>query len=123
MPKHIVISRGTELLQFPLDALICITAAGNYSSVLTLDGRETLVSYQLGQVEALMNEQLGQSGINFIRLGRTYIVNLDFINLIDISEQVVVMSDCHTIRRELKASRDSLIKLKEFMEIRLTKVK
>ena len=62
MPTHIVIPKGTELHRFPLDALICVSADGNYSNVMTLDGRETLVCLQLGQIEDLMAKQLG-SGI------------------------------------------------------------
>ena len=116
MLSHIVITKGTELHRFPLDTLICVSADGNYSSVVTLDGRETLVSLQLGQIEALMAEQLGSGITNFIRLGRGLIINLDFINHIDISKQLLVMSDCKGLRKELSASRDALIKLKELME-------
>ncbi|MBQ9309381.1 MAG: LytTR family transcriptional regulator DNA-binding domain-containing protein [Bacteroidales bacterium] len=116
MPKHIVISKGTELHRFPLDALICVSADGNYSYVLTVDGKETLICLQLGQIEALMVEQLGAGITNFVRLGRGLIINIDYINHIDISKQLLVMSDCRGIRKELSASREALIKLKELVE-------
>ena len=116
MLNHIVITKGTELHRFPLDTLICVSADGNYSYVVTLDGRETLVCLQLGQIEALMAEQLGSGITNFIRLGRGHIINLDYINHIDISKQLLVMSDCKGLRKELSASRDALIKLKELVE-------
>ena len=107
MPTHIVIPKGTELHRFPLDALICVSADGNYSNVMTLDGRETLVCLQLGQIEDLMAKQLGSGIRNFVRLGR---------GLIDISKQKLIMSDCRGLRKELSASRDALIKLKDLME-------
>ena len=116
MPKHLVISKGTELHRFPLDALIYVSADGNYSNVMTVDGRETLICYQLGQIEDLMAEQLGAGITNFVRLGRGLIINLDYINHIDISRQLLVMSDCKGVRKELSASRDALIKLKELVE-------
>lgn len=116
MPDYIVITKGTELHRFPLDALIYVSSDGNYSNVMTLDGRETLVCLQLGQIEALMAEQLGSGITNFIRLGRGLIINLDYINHIDISRQLLVMSDCRGLRKELSASRDALIKLKDLME-------
>lgn len=120
MPQHLVISKGTELHRFPLDALICVSAEGNYSLFLTLDGRETLICMQLGQVEELMDEQLGTSGDRYIRIGRGSIINLDYLHHIDISKQIVVMSDCKGLRKELSASRDALIKLKEYVEQTLT---
>ena len=115
-PEHIVIIKGTELHRFPLDALICISADGNYSYVMTVDGRETLICLQLGQVETLMARQLGAGITNFIRLGRGLIINLDYINHIDISRQIIIMSDCRRIRKEFSASREALIKLKELVE-------
>ena len=114
MPQHIVIPKGTELHRFPLDALICVSADGNYSYVMTLDGRETCL--QLGQIEDLMAKQLGSGIRNFVRLGRGLIINLDYINHIDISKQRLIMSDCRGLRKELSASRDALIKLKDLME-------
>ena len=116
MPQHLVISKGTELHRFPLDALICVSAEGNYSLFLTLDGRETLICMQLGQVEELMDEQLGASGDRYIRIGRGSIINLDYLHHIDISKQIVVMSDCKGLRKDLSASRDALMKLKEYVE-------
>lgn len=116
MPQHIVISKGTELHRFPLDALICVTAEGNYSYVSTLDGRETLVSLQLGQIEDLLSQQLGSENRNFLRVGRGLIINLDYLNHIDVSKQVLVLSDCRRLRKELSASRDALIKVKELVE-------
>ena len=116
MPRHIVITKGTELHRFPLDALICVSADGNYSEVMTVDGHKTLICLQLGQIEALMVEQLGAGITNFVRLGRGLIINIDYINHIDISKQILVMSDCRGIRKELSASREALIKLKELVE-------
>ena len=116
MPSHIVISKGTELHRFPLDALICVSADGNYSYVLTVDGKETLICLQLGQIEALMVAQLGAGITNFVRLGRGLIINIDYINHIDISKQLLIMSDCRGVRKELSASREALIKLKDLVE-------
>lgn len=121
MPKHLVITKGTELHRFPLDALFCVSADGNYSQVMTLDGRETLICLQLGQIEDLMNTQLGSSGNRFIRIGRGVIINIDYLHHIDISKQLLIMSDCKVLRKELPASRDALIKLKDYVEQTLTR--
>lgn len=47
--SHLLISKGTEFLRVPLDRLMYISSDGNYSNVVTLDGRSALVSMQLGQ--------------------------------------------------------------------------
>lgn len=114
--KHIVICKGTELLRVPSDRLMYVSSDGNYSNVVTLDGRPRLVSLQLGQIEDLIGEQLGDNGGNFLRLGRSLIINIDYIYLIDISKQQLILSDCAGSWHELTASREVLIKLKAYIE-------
>ena len=114
--RHIVISKGTELLRAPSDRLMYISADGNYSHVVTVDGKERLVSLQLGQIEDLIGDQLGDNGGNFLRLGRGLIINIEYIYLIDIAKQELVLSDCAGSYYELTASREVLIKLKAYVE-------
>ena len=116
MEKHIVISKGTELLRVPADRLIYVAAEGNYAYVVTQDGRKTMVSFQLGQIEDLIGDQLGDAGEHFVRLGRSLIINTDFVYSIDISKQTVILSDCFKFRQELNASREVLIKLKAYID-------
>lgn len=114
--RHIIISKGTELHRFPLDALVCIEADGNYSYATTLDGKKTLICLQLGQIEVLMSQQLGEDFTNFLRIGRGLIINTEYIYHIDISKKLLIMSDCRHLKIELSASREVLIKLKLFLE-------
>jgi|GEM_PF-155125 len=116
MITHLVISKGTELHRFPLEALVYITAEGNYSEAFTLDGRKALISMQLGQIHLLMEQQLGNVRSNFIRLGRGLIINKEYIYHIDISKKLLIMSDCRNHFYQLSASREALLKLKEYME-------
>ena len=116
MPRFITISKGTEFLRIPADHLVFISADGNYSNVVTRDGKSALVSFQLGQVEDLIADQLGDGGGQFIRLGRGLIINIHFVYRIDIATQQLVLSDCNGCYHELSASREVLIKLKAYME-------
>ena len=114
--KHIVIAKGTEFLRVPSDRLMYISSDGNYSNVVTLDGEKRLVSLQLGQIEDLIGDQLGDHSGNFLRLGRSLIINVDYIYLIDIAKQQLILSDCAGSEYDLTASREVLIKLKAYME-------
>ena len=100
MSPVIVISKGTELLRVPSARLVYISAD----------------SFQLGQIEDLIGDQLGDSGNNFIRLGRGLIINSDFVYSIDIAKQKLILSDCLNCYHELSASREVLIKLKAYLD-------
>ena len=114
--KTIVISKGTELLRIPSHRLVYISADGNYSEVTTQDNRKRIVSFQLGQIEDLIGDQLGDDGSNFIRLGRGLIINLDYVYWVDVTKQVLILSDCAGCYHELTASREVLIKLKAYID-------
>ena len=116
MNKYIVISTSTELLRVPSDRLMFITSEGNYSKVYTQDGHYHMVAYQLGQLEDMIGDQLGEEETPFIRIGKSLIVNRDYIYLIDVSEQIIVVSDCQKQYHTLQASRKALISIKILLE-------
>ena len=116
MSKRIIISKGTELLRAPADCLMYVSSDGNYSNVVTSDGQSRLVTYQLGQIEDAINEQLGDEGMTFLRLGRGLIINTEYIYLVDVAKQVLILSDFHGSFHELSASKEVLAKLKAYIE-------
>ena len=116
MGTHLVISKGTELLRVPAERLVYIEADGNYSHVVTQDGKKAMVSLQLGLIEDEIGNQLGDEGGNFVRLGRCLIINTDYVYLIDITKQRLILSDCANCYYELSASREVLIKLKAYID-------
>ena len=93
-----------------------VSSEGNYSNVVTSDGRSRLVTYQLGQIEDSINDQLGDEGMTFFRLGRSLIINTEYIYFVDVTKQVLILSDFHGSFHELSASKEVLAKLKAYIE-------
>ena len=114
--KHIIISKGTELLRLPPERLVYISSEGNYSNVVTLDNRKRLIPFQLGQIEDIIADQLGDEGENFSRLGKRLIINMSYLYFIDVAKQQIILSDCAGCYHELSASREVLIKFKAYIE-------
>lgn len=116
MNNYITISKGAELLRFPISQLIYIEADGNYSYVVTHDGRKALVTMQLGQLEDILNSQLGEDVTNIVRIGRGLIINTEYVHQIDLTRQRLVLSDCEKCWFELNASKVALAQLKSLIE-------
>lgn len=116
MSRRIIISKSTELLRVPADCLMYVSSDGNYSNVVTTDGKSRLVTYQLGQIEDAINNQLGDEGMIFLRLGRSLIINTEYIYLVDIARQSLLLSDFRGNVHELSASKEVLTKLKAYIE-------
>ena len=117
MGSFLTISKGTELLRVPVDQLMFIESDGNYSYVVTRDGRKAMVTLQLGQIEDILNNQFDDTVMcKIVRLGRRLIVNCNYVYFIDIAKQKLVLSDCVNSYHELTASRNVLIQLKTLLD-------
>ena len=116
MPQYITISTATELLRIPADKLMFITAEGNWSKVYNQDGHSILVGRQLGQLEQDIYDQFGDQQTPFVRIGRSLIVNKDYIYRIDTSEQTIIISNfCGQYFTQL-ASKQALSQIKFMIE-------
>lgn len=116
MAEPLIISNSTDLLRIMPCDILCIKAEGNYSSLVTSDGDDLLVSFQLGQVERMMDEQLGIEAQAFIRIGRGVIINRNYIFMISIPRQQLCMRSAQGHRVSLEASKESLKQLKHLIE-------
>ena len=75
-----------------------------------------MLSFQLGQLEKMLASQLGNDGNIFIRIGKSLIINRNFIYYINVPKQKLVLSDVATVNHTVTASREALKQLKELIE-------
>lgn len=114
--RRLVFNTSTEVLRVPADAVVFVTADGNYSALTTADGEDFVLTMQLGQIEKRLAEMLDDNDNRFIRIGKSLIVNRDYITFINPTQQKLLLSDCRTFRQEVSASKDALRALKEYVE-------
>lgn len=117
MKHQLVVSNSIELVRLYAEDIVCIEAEGNYSTFYLIGGEKRLVLFQLGQLEHLMGEQLGEEAETFVRIGRSLIINRKYIYYINLNRQQLMLRDTIGHQHEtLKVSRESLKKLKELIE-------
>lgn len=116
MGKYIVISTTVDLVRIAPESVVYISSDGNYSTLIQTDGLSRILTVQLGQLEALIAKQLGTDGNVFIRIGKSLIINRNYIYYINIPRQQLVLSDARTVSHRVTASKDALRQLKELVE-------
>lgn len=116
MSKNLVFHTSTELVRVPADALIFISADGNYSTITMADGSKYVLTLQLGQIEKRIAESVETDDNRFIRIGKSLIINHEYITLINPSRQKLTLSDCRSFRHDITASREALKALKDLIE-------
>ncbi|MDF9828844.1 LytTR family transcriptional regulator DNA-binding domain-containing protein [Parabacteroides sp. PF5-6] len=116
MGNYLIISTSNDLIRIMPDRIVYISSDGNYSNLIQADGESRLLSYQLGQIEKMINSQLESEGSLFVRIGKSLIVNRNFIHYINIAKQRIILSDATAVNYTLSASREALKLLKELIE-------
>lgn len=116
MAGNLLFSTTAELIRVPPGSIVYISANGNYSSIKLANGEEFVLTLQLGQMEKRISSMVTPDDNRFIRIGKSLIVNHDFLIFINPARQKLVLSDCRSFRYELSASREALKALKEFIE-------
>ncbi|MBO5750656.1 MAG: LytTR family transcriptional regulator [Bacteroidaceae bacterium] len=116
MNKQLVISTSIDLVRIAPDKIVYIASDGNYSTLIQSDGEMRMLSFQLGQIERMISSQLGSDGNQFIRIGKSLIINRSFIYYINIPKQKLILSDTATFNHTVTASKEALKLLKELIE-------
>lgn len=116
MRKRLVFTTSAEMFRVLPEAIVYISADGNYSTITMADGENFVLTLQLGHVERHIAEMLDADDNRFIRIGKSLIVNRDFIVYINPPRQKMVLSDCRTFHHELAASKEALRALKDLLE-------
>ena len=116
MGKCLIITTTNDLLRLQYDNIVYITSDGNYSQFLLSGGDMRMVTVQLGQIERLIERQLGVFGRLFIRIGKSLIINRDYIYYININQQRLELNDKVNQKYTVQASREALKQLKVVVE-------
>ena len=117
MKKHLIISTSVDLVRIAPEKIVYIASDGNYSTMVQADNEVRMLSYQLGQIEKMIASQLGDEGNNFIRIGKSLIINRSYIYYINITKQKLVLSDATSFNHTVVASKEALKQLKELLEM------
>ena len=109
------ITTNSEIIRIPADEIVFIKGDGNYSDIYLCNGKEENVSAQLHYVM----EMLGSiKNTPFYRVGKSFIVNKNFIFKVNPGLQKLLLSSSRLEKDiQLKVSKEALKSLKEHLEI------
>lgn len=120
---HLKIVASTRLVRIPVNYIVYIEAKANYCDIYlqsSPQGKNNVitVTWQLGQIIALIQEQLPDFTYMFARVGKSLVVNANYIVDIDLTSKIMILIDHKFNKYDLKASRDALKQIKEQLEQR-----
>ncbi|MDE7081589.1 MAG: LytTR family transcriptional regulator [Muribaculaceae bacterium] len=119
--KHFRLSETTlffntrdEMIKVRLERVAYFESDSNYCHVVFINGAKATLLTSLVNIEELLTKRLKSDNPMFIRIGKRYIVNRQYIFQISVPRQRLVLTDYITSGiMELSISKDALKNLKQ----------
>ena len=108
------ITTSAEMVRVRTDEIIYVCADGNYSDLVLTNGRKRKMTFQLHFFEDAFKQLHNNM---FVRVGRSLIVDKRYVYVINLKEQLLVMSgqQLNSEVKQLKVSRDALKQLMDLL--------
>ena len=87
---------SSMMMRVEVDDIVYVKADGNYCDLVLINGRSRKLTFQLNHFEK--NFALLDNAAQFIRVGRSLIVNRNYVQEIDLLEQSIVFGGKHLLR-------------------------
>ena len=114
-PDYIYLNSRDALLRLEVSSIVYFAADGNYTDVIFVNKMKHTVGMNLAKMQEALVKSLGEKSSWFVRIGKSYIVSMRYINKIDVPRQVLLLSDGLSFAFKLEISKDALRKLKDIL--------
>lgn len=118
--KKVCLNTRDELLVLDLDRVAFFQANGNYTRLTYISGHVLVLNTGLSGVEKILVATLAKGTSTFVRLGRSIIINENFLSNINILKQYLVLSDLESHHYKLQVPKHLLKLLKDKITRRFT---
>lgn len=115
MEKRILFNSRDELLRMEVGKIVYFEADGNYTHIVSVNKLKATIAASLTKTEQVLTEQLGPEAVQFMRVGKRFIVNVRYIYSVNVARQHLVLSDQEHFAYQLPVSKDALRRMKELM--------
>lgn len=112
--NEVIFNKRNELLRVPVTKAVFYEAYGNYCYGVFPNKQKVMLPVGLSQVEQLLASCADANQPKYIRIGKRFIVNTSMIVQVNMTKQVLVLSDFdHPGNFALPISKDALKQIKE----------
>ena len=116
MDRYLIIKTRDELLRMRISNILYLEADRNYTKLLLTEGIQFTFAINIGKIERMLDTQASDSGSQLVRVGKSYIINKNYIVQINLPKQKLLLLVPGSKPRELIVPREPLKALKESLE-------
>jgi len=116
MDRYLIIKTRDEFLRLRINDILYLEADRNYTKLLLTEGIQFTFAINLGKIEDMLESQVIDSKLILIRVGKSYIINKNYILQINLPKQKLLMLTPGGKPRELVIPKEPLKMLKDMLE-------
>jgi len=113
--QRVYFNSRDKLIRLDIQKIVYFEGDGNYTYIVTANKQKVCVTMNLSHTEEALAKQLGSNANQFMRIGKRFIVNMNYIYQIDIQKQTLMLSDCETFLFQMPVSKEALKAVKELV--------
>ena len=113
--QRIYFNSRDKLIRLDIQKIVYFEGDGNYTYIVTANKQKVCITLNLSHTEDALALQLGEQAKQFMRIGKRFIVNMNYIYQIDILKQTLMLSDCEHFLFQMRISKEALKVAKELM--------
>lgn len=113
-PKIYFNSRD-KLIRIDIQKIVYFEGDGNYTYLVTANKQKVCLTLNLAHTEEALAKQLGDTAKQFMRVGKRFIINMNFIYQVDVLKQNLLLSDCEHFLFQMPVSKEALKTVKELV--------
>jgi len=112
--RYIYFNSRDTLFRISISQIIWISADKNYTLLQLSNGQKLVFTFSLQKMEQYLSEKLSEDAKCFARIGKSYIINLNYVYQIDIVKQKLHLFDPATQKSFiLELSKEALKNLRK----------
>lgn len=113
--QRIYFNSRDKLIRFDVQKIVYFEGDGNYTYIVIANKQKVCLTMNLAHTEEALASQLGELAKRFMRIGKRFIVNMNYIYQVDIPKQTLMLSDCEHFLFQLPVSKEALRAVKELV--------
>ena len=115
--KYLYLNSRDELYRIDTSKIVYFEADGNYTDIVMVNKLRSAICMNLGEMERALAAQIGDKAKKFIRIGKRFIINMEYVYQVNVLKQQLVLSDYDHFAFQVSISKDALRKMKDLMLI------
>lgn len=111
--EYLFLNSRDELMRIDISYIVYFEADGNYTNIYMCNKLKGTVCMNLARMQEALTSQLKEKATRFARIGKSYIINLNYVYSIQVLKQRLVLSDQSTFAFQVSVSKEALKNLRE----------